>query len=185
MLLLKKHLVELVIAGKKRQTIRFWSRPIVSVGQISFTPGLGKILITKVEQLAEIEQLTQTDALADGFASRAELLDELKRLYPTVPPGKRLYRVVFEWPVPNAVPESGSAPPVCSLPTVSEAGPSVVIRRGHSPRPGGKPIRPVAAPSGKVTLTNGMNASQRTELRNFIQNRAAAAGWLGNRRSFP
>lgn len=185
MLLLKKHLVDLVRAGKKRQTIRFWSRPVVRVGQISFTPGLGKMLITKVEQLAGIEQLTQTDALADGFASRAELLAELKRHYPTVPPGKRLFRVVFEWPLQTAGPKSGSVAQPSSVPPVSNAPPPVGVDRVHAPRPRGKPAKPGTRPSGKVPAGNGMNAGQRAELRNFIQNRAAAAGWIGKRRSFP
>ena len=99
MLLLKKHLVELVRSGKKRQTIRYWTRPIVSPGQISFTPGLGKMKILSVEELTGYQELTLEDALADGFTSLPELLAELKRNYPQIPPGKRLYRVVFQWPV--------------------------------------------------------------------------------------
>ncbi|MGC8623696.1 MAG: ASCH domain-containing protein [Phycisphaerae bacterium] len=99
MLLLKKHLVALVRAGKKRQTIRYWTRPIVFPGQISFTPGLGKMKILRVEELPGYQALTLDDALADGFTSLAELLAELQRNYPQVPPGKRLYRVVFQWPV--------------------------------------------------------------------------------------
>ena len=68
MLLLKRHLVALVRAGKKRQTIRLWSRPLLRTGQISFTPGLGKMLITAVDQLESLKDLTEADALADVSA---------------------------------------------------------------------------------------------------------------------
>jgi hypothetical protein len=98
-LLLKKHLVRLVREGKKRQTLRFWSRPVVAEGQISFTPGLGKMLITKVEVVQNLDELTDADAQADGFSNLAELLAELRRIYPSLPPaGKKLYRIAFEWP---------------------------------------------------------------------------------------
>jgi len=102
MLLLKKHLVELVRAGKKTQTLRLWSHPIVRPGQISFTPGLGKMKIITVEEVPGFESLTEVDAVADGFATRAALLEELQRCYPEIPAGKKLYRVRFQWPLDDA-----------------------------------------------------------------------------------
>lgn len=100
MLLLKKHLVKLVRDGKKRQTLRFWTRPIVSVGQVSFTPGLGRMLITGVDVIHDMSELTDADAQADGFNNLAELIAELQRIYPNIPPeGKKLYRIAFQWPV--------------------------------------------------------------------------------------
>ncbi|NNM85789.1 MAG: ASCH domain-containing protein [Phycisphaerales bacterium] len=99
MLLLKKHLVDLVKAGKKRQTIRFWSHAIVKPGQVSFTPGLGRMKILSIEELSGLHALDEADAQADGFESLAELLAELKRNYPVVPPGKRLFRIKFQWPI--------------------------------------------------------------------------------------
>ncbi len=102
-LLLKKHLVDLVREGKKRQTLRFWTRPIVSEGQVSYTPGLGKMLIKRIDLIRDISELTQTDAQADGFRDLPELLAELHRIYPVIPPaGKKLYRIIFEWPVPDS-----------------------------------------------------------------------------------
>ena len=101
-LLLKKHLVDLVREGKKRQTLRFWTRPIVSEGQVSYTPGLGRMLIKRIDLIRDISELTQTDAQADGFRDLPELLAELHRIYPVIPPaGKKLYRIIFEWPVPD------------------------------------------------------------------------------------
>ena len=103
MLLLKKHFVDLVREGKKRQTLRFWTRPIVSEGQVSYTPGLGKMLIKRIDLIRDISELTQTDAQADGFRDLPELLAELHRIYPVIPPaGKKLYRIIFEWPVPDS-----------------------------------------------------------------------------------
>ncbi len=119
MLLLKKHLVELVRAGKKHQTIRVWDRPHVRVGQISYTPGLGKLKITGIDELPHLDALIPADAIADGFATLPELLREIHRSYPEIPAGKRLFRVTFQWPwpptadpiTPETVPPPQSAPP--------------------------------------------------------------------------
>ncbi len=124
MLLLKRHLVALVRAGKKKQTIRLWSRPIVFAGQISYTPGLGRLRILRVEELPDWRALTDADAIADGFSNRAELLAELQRHYPVVPAGKRLFRVVFQWPVePGAAsrtrPAAGEPAPARERPGVA------------------------------------------------------------------
>jgi hypothetical protein len=100
MLLLKKHLVALVRAGKKTQTIRVWSRPIVRAGQLSYTPGLGKMLIVRIDELANFSVLTEADAHADGFPDRAALLAELEKIYGAkIPAGKHCYRIHFQWPV--------------------------------------------------------------------------------------
>jgi hypothetical protein len=99
MLLLKKHLVALVKAGVKRQTIRFWDRPRVRVGQRAYVPGLGRVAITAVEAVASVGRLTAADARADGFPTRAALLGELRALYgPGGPAGRTIYRVKFRWP---------------------------------------------------------------------------------------
>ncbi|MGC8559548.1 MAG: ASCH domain-containing protein [Phycisphaerae bacterium] len=101
--MLKKHLVDLVRDGKKRQTLRFWTRPIVSEGQVSYTPGLGRMLIKRIDLIRDISELTEIDAQADGFRDLPELLAELHRIYPVIPPvGKKLYRIIFEWPVPDS-----------------------------------------------------------------------------------
>ncbi len=138
-LLLKRHLVALVRAGKKSQTIRLWSRPIVCAGQISYTPGLGRLRILRVEELADFHALTDADAIADGFSNRAELLAELERHYPVIPAGKRLFRVVFQWPIePGAAsrthPATGAPAP--ERPSVAEdenAAQSKEIQRDPPP----------------------------------------------------
>ena len=100
MLLLKRHLVELVRAGKKRQTLRFWSHALVRANQVTYVPGLGKILVTGISEIPSLAALTEVDAQADGFADLKSLLAELSRIYgPGLPEGKKLFRVVFAWPV--------------------------------------------------------------------------------------
>jgi hypothetical protein len=101
MLLLKKHLIELVRAGRKTQTIRLWKRPMVRENQRAYAPGLGRLLILSVEKIKSLSQLTRGDALADGFASLAALRRELRAIYGAArDKTKSLYRVRFHWPAP-------------------------------------------------------------------------------------
>ncbi len=180
MLLLKKHLVDLVRAGKKTQTIRVWSRPVVRAGQVSYTPGLGKMLIVRVDELAGFDQLTDADAVADGFSDKDELLAELKRHYPEIPPGKRLFRIIFQWPLTTAE----NAKP--ARPTgVSTAKPREAVRKTKvkltQPVSHMTPKPSSGAPSTDAPAT-GRDASskrQRAQLRDFIQTRAKASGWIG------
>jgi hypothetical protein len=150
MLLLKKHLVALVRAGKKRQTIRVWSRPIVRAGQVSYTPGLGKMLILRVDELDNFDVLTEADAKADGFANRAALMAELGKIYGSkVPVGKRCYRIHFQWPVGAAQPASGAPAPV-TVQTVAQ------------------PIGIAAQRNKTGRRMRAMNAAQRRELKAFV-----------------
>ena len=170
MLLLKKHLVDLVRAGKKRQTIRYWTRPIVFPGQISFTPGLGKMKILRVDELAGYESLTLNDARDDGFDTLQELLAELKRNYPEVPPGKRLYRVVFQWPMelPEAAPTSNAS--LISHPRASISPPTPFVKTARRPKAraalstNSHPAEPATAP----TSDGSMSPTQRQLLRGWV-----------------
>lgn len=166
MLLLKKHLVKLVRDGKKRQTLRFWTRPIVTVGQVSFTPGLGRMLITGVEVIHDMNELTDADALADGFNNLAELMAELRRIYPRIPPvGKKLYRIAFEWPVPDKHPLAAS----------SVVAPG--IRKKEQPSTHQPSSRPCADTTGdrlkharKSKTARSPTAVEMTQLRDWILN---------------
>jgi hypothetical protein len=111
MLLLKRHLLDLVRSGAKRQTIRFWSRPMVRAGQLAFTPGLGRVRILSVERLASLRALTARDARADGFPTRRRLLAEIRAIYgPAIPPGRFIYRVRFAWPAEPASDPARASP---------------------------------------------------------------------------
>jgi hypothetical protein len=139
MLLLKRHLVDLVRAGKKRQTIRLWSRAMLSAGQISYTPGLGRMKITAVDVLPSLGALTEADARADGFDSLAALLDEIRRIYGDKPLGRTIFRIKFEWPIDEAgkklvlAPASSADPAKRMQSRVSEAAPSRSMKSSMTP----------------------------------------------------
>lgn len=129
MLLLKKHLVLLVRQGKKRQTIRLWSKPLLRVGQVSYTPGLGKMLITAVDQLASLEALTERDARDDGFESLAGLLAEIRKIYGPSAKGRAIYRIRFDWPIDAAGKSLAIAPSEDSQKRPSSAPRSSALRK--------------------------------------------------------
>ncbi len=181
MLLLKKHLVQLVREGKKRQTIRVWSRPVVCAGQISYTPGLGKMLITRVDEITGFDELTDADAVADGFSNKSELLAELKRHYPHIPPGKRLFRIMFQWPLAVVDSDKPALQPVARM---EKSGERTTNKKANVSQP---VIRLAKNPDSSIAATHdapaiprdAMNQRQRTALRDFIQTRAKASGWIG------
>ena len=95
MLLFKKKFLAAIRGGEKTQTIRLWQYRRFKPGQRSYIPGAGYIDVERVEPI-ELEQLTDADALLDGFASAAELRQELATLYPReLAAGYQPYRVVF------------------------------------------------------------------------------------------
>jgi len=97
MLLFKKKFFEAITTGAKRQTVRVWPKRRMRAGQVEFIPGLGRVLITGFEPVRPAD-LTEEDALLDGFPSRSALLAELAALY-----GERLesvpcFRIRFTYP---------------------------------------------------------------------------------------
>ena len=98
MLLFKKKFLPLIRAGVKRQTIRVWQRRQMKDGQRSYIPGIGEIFIVSVTAV-DLEELTETDASADGFLSLELLKEELTLLYAVkIEQGFHAYRVVFRLP---------------------------------------------------------------------------------------
>lgn len=96
MLLFKKKFLPAIRSGQKRQTLRFWKWRHMRAGQRSYIPGAGHILVTAVEEV-RLEDLTDSDALADGFASLEELKAELAAIYPAhQAQGRKLFRIMFE-----------------------------------------------------------------------------------------
>ena len=156
--MLKKHLVRLVREGKKRQTIRLWARPVVRVGQISYTPGLGRMKITAVDQLANLSALTEADARADGFESLAALKAEIRKIYggQSQIGSRAIFRIKFEWPIDEAGRKLVILSPSVAQPARAE------VRRPQRSVAGGK--REVAA----KRRTSGMTAGQREMLRDFV-----------------
>lgn len=80
MLLFKKKFLDDIRSGRKTQTIRVWKIRHMRAGQLSYIPGVGYIRIDAVDEVA-LNDLTDADALPDGFSSVAELREEIQRLY--------------------------------------------------------------------------------------------------------
>ncbi|MGQ9576364.1 MAG: ASCH domain-containing protein [Thermoguttaceae bacterium] len=96
MLLFKKQFLDAIRRGQKTQTIRVWKHRRMKPGQRSYIPGAGPIQILAVEEVS-LEELTDEDARPDGFATAAELREEINRLYPEqLARGYRTFRVGFQ-----------------------------------------------------------------------------------------
>jgi hypothetical protein len=96
MLLFKKKFLPAIRSGEKTQTIRLWKFRHMRSGQRSYIPGVGHIHINSVEPV-DIDALTDADAIPDGFASAAELQNELRTIYgEKLANGYKAFRIVFE-----------------------------------------------------------------------------------------
>ena len=80
MLLFKKKFIEQIRNGEKTQTIRLWKYRRMKQGQRSYIPGVGYIRIDSVRHV-ELANLTDADAIPDGFPSADALRAELRALY--------------------------------------------------------------------------------------------------------
>ena len=95
MLLFKKKFLEAIRRGEKTQTIRLWKYRRMRPGQRSYIPGAGYIQITAVDEVA-LPDLTDEDALRDGFPSADALRREVEDLYPKqLADGHRAFRLIF------------------------------------------------------------------------------------------
>ena len=95
MLLFKKKFLEAIRRGEKTQTIRLWRWRMMRAGQRSYIPGIGYIRIECVEPV-NLEDLTDADAVPDGFATADALREELHTLYAEkLATGYQAFRVVF------------------------------------------------------------------------------------------
>ena len=95
MLLFKKKFLPAIQRGEKTQTIRLWRFRRFRVGQRSYIPGAGYIRVEQVEQV-QLDDLTDEDAIPDGFASADALRAELDEIYgDKIAAGYQAYRVVF------------------------------------------------------------------------------------------
>lgn len=101
MLTFKKKFLDAIREGRKTQTLRFWKSPIVHANRKSFIPGVGLIWIDSVE-LVTFEELTDADAIPDGFPNLESLKQEITAIYGEKPAGN-LYRVRFHV-MPKEVP---------------------------------------------------------------------------------
>jgi hypothetical protein len=95
MLLFKKKFLDAIRQGVKTQTIRMWKHRMMRAGQRSYIPGAGYIRIESVEQVT-LDELTEEDAVRDGFDSLAALRAEIESIYePSSADGRKPFRVRF------------------------------------------------------------------------------------------
>lgn len=95
MLLFKKKFLLAIRQGEKTQTIRLWRFRRFRSGQRSYIPGAGYIRVDTVEQV-QLDQLTDEDAIPDGFATADALRAELQEIYgDKIAAGYQAYRVIF------------------------------------------------------------------------------------------
>ncbi len=96
MLLFKRKFLDAIRSGEKTQTIRLWKHRMMKSGQRSYIPGIGYIRITVVEAV-HIDQLTDADALPDGFATADALREELNTIYgEKIAAGYQAFRIAFK-----------------------------------------------------------------------------------------
>jgi hypothetical protein len=96
MLLFKKKFLDAIRAGTKTQTIRLWRHCRMRAGQRSYIPGVGYIRIATVSPV-RLADLTDADALPDGFATAEALRAEVARLYPDqLVRGYQAFRITFQ-----------------------------------------------------------------------------------------
>jgi hypothetical protein len=95
MLLFKKKFLPAIRSGEKTQTIRLWKRRMMRAGQRSYIPGAGYIAVDRVEPV-ELEDLTDADAVPDGFPTADSLRQELSAIYgDKLAAGHKAFRIVF------------------------------------------------------------------------------------------
>lgn len=97
MLLFKRKFRPAILSGEKTRTIRLWRNRHVKPGGVYFAPGIGYLRVSAVDEVT-LDDLTEDDARADGFASLAALKAELDRLYADAAhANRRWYRIAFEY----------------------------------------------------------------------------------------
>ena len=95
MLLFKKKFLPAIRSGEKTQTIRLWKHRMMRSGQRSYIPGAGYIAIDRVEPV-QLAELTDADAVPDGFPTADSLRHELSAIYgDKLAAGYQAFRIVF------------------------------------------------------------------------------------------
>ncbi len=95
MLLFQRKFLNQIRSGEKTQTIRLWPFRRMRSGQRSYIPGVGYIRVTLVEEI-RLDELTDSDAIPDGFPNADALREELNNIYgEKIAEGYLDFRVVF------------------------------------------------------------------------------------------
>lgn len=95
MLLFQKRFHAGIVDGAVRLTFRLWDKPHVKVGGRYRVHPIGVVEVDAVEQV-KLKDVTEADARAGGFASRAELVEYMKPVAKKpLRATTRLFRVAF------------------------------------------------------------------------------------------
>jgi hypothetical protein len=103
-ILFKKQFLDAIRRGEKTTTLRRWKTCRIKAGARARAPGIGWLNILSCEKI-DLKDLTEADAIADGFASLKDLLKTLAQIYPNcASDGRHWFRVVFSKEGPKATP---------------------------------------------------------------------------------
>lgn len=92
---MKQKLIDLVLQGKKTQTIRAWKRTPPKPGSICRLNFKTPIKITERYQ-KKISELTEEELKRDGFTSLAEFKETWLMCYPVYDPEQTIWVIRFE-----------------------------------------------------------------------------------------
>jgi hypothetical protein len=92
---LASEFVPFVLDGRKVSTVRFGRRPYPTGKCVLRSGGQDVPVEIRCVRFCQFAELTETDALADGFSSLEELHRELRRFYPNVTPVDEVTIVEF------------------------------------------------------------------------------------------
>jgi hypothetical protein len=103
-ILFKKQFLDAIRRGDKTTTLRRWKSCHLQAGCRARVPGLGWLNIISCDKI-DLKDLTEADALADGFESLKALRKTLAQIYPNcATDGRHWYRVVFTPEGPKSSP---------------------------------------------------------------------------------
>jgi len=86
-----------IASGEKTTTIRPWRTCTLRVGTVLSFNGKIRVVLTKLEH-RRVRELSDQDARADGFPSRAALRAALRSHYPTLTLDRRVWVLHFAVP---------------------------------------------------------------------------------------
>lgn len=89
--------MELLQAGRKKCTVRLGTAS-VATPEIYFSDGRSnvRVRILRIDTTRRLKDLTDQDARDEGFETRQQLLDDLKRFYPWAGPEQPITVIYFE-----------------------------------------------------------------------------------------
>jgi hypothetical protein len=91
----KRKFIDAIRRGDKTTTLRRWKSCRLKAGSRAYVPGFGWLSILSCGEI-ELKDLSQADALADGFKSLTALKKTLAQIYPNcASDGRRWFRVIF------------------------------------------------------------------------------------------